>query len=175
MKKKAIECRMRARTRVIALQRAFIIFPPPDMIYGADKRDDLAVKYVAFFICRFYFELPPGDRSPGDTTADDTEGQEDMQKDIHTSIFFDDLTYDAQKHILSYHPWKLYSCNNAVTFCEKSIILLLLLFQICPRIVLDLHEILCRNFKNLLPISHNSQNLFILVHRTMVTLKRRVS
>lgn len=33
--------------------RAFIIFPQTDMIYRIDKRDDLAVKYVAFLFAAF--------------------------------------------------------------------------------------------------------------------------
>jgi len=45
----------------VARARAFIIFPQTDMIYEIDKRDDLAVKYVAFlsaaFISSFRIEI----------------------------------------------------------------------------------------------------------------------
>lgn len=44
---------MCARARDLALRGAFIIFPQTDMIYGIDKRDDFAVKYVAFLSAAF--------------------------------------------------------------------------------------------------------------------------
>jgi len=52
--KKAIECWLRVRTRVIMLPKSIHHFPRPDMIYGGRyKGDDSAVKCVAVLFAAF--------------------------------------------------------------------------------------------------------------------------